>query len=77
MNFDKTLILIWILLGSILVVENLVTWLKAYVFLWTSMSTWVLSLFSIFIWMMIGYGMRWKFKNGSKDNDDDWEDYDF
>ena len=70
---DKALILIWILLGSILIIENLVTWLRWYLFLSSSSSTWTLSGVSIVIWIMIWYWVRWLMvrKEGEED------DYDF
>ena len=71
MNINKVLILVWILFSAVLVIENMVIPLPAYVFIWNSHG-WMLAILSIFTWMMIWYGMRWA-SISDKDNDDDFD----
>lgn len=61
-------------LSAILIVENMVTWMQAYVFIDSSSQAWILSFVSIIVWIFIWYWLRWMF------NKDDWidnENYDF
>lgn len=67
---DKILIWVWILLGSVLVVENLVVNFSSYVLIWI-MPTSTLALLSIVVWLMIGYGIRWLMTNKKEDDYDD------
>ncbi len=71
---DKILILGWILLWSILIMENLVSGYAAYVFFDTWSKTWTLSVVSIGVWIMIWYWIKWFL---SKDNKKDDDSYDF
>lgn len=57
MNINKILIWVWILLSSVLIIENAVQPM-AYVFIWQS-STMFLSFISICVWIWIWFGLRW------------------
>lgn len=59
-----------IALGAILIIENMVTGLSAYVFIDWSSKTYILSFVSIIIWIFIWYGLRWMLEK------DDWNDND-
>lgn len=73
--FDKILIWVWILLGSILVIENVVSWYNAYLFLDTWASSWIVILVWIIIWIWIWFGIKWILW---QKKEDEWEDeYDF
>lgn len=72
---DKILIWAWVLLGSILVIENLVVWYTALLFLDRNALAWTLSLFSIFIGILIWYWSRWFIMGKNKKESID--DYDF
>ena len=68
---DKILVWASILLGSILVVENMIVWWYAYIWIWTS-SSWTLVLVSMLIWVMLGYWGKWLLiMQNLKNNDDD------
>ncbi len=67
---DKSLILVWILLGSVLVIENVVSWYPAYLFLDTSANLWITMLIAILIGVMIWYWIRWKISKSSNQDDD-------
>jgi hypothetical protein len=60
-------------LAAILIVENMVTWMTAYVFIDSGAKTWFLSFVSVIVWIFIWYWIRWMFE---KDTWDD-ENYDF
>ena len=70
---NKIFVFWWMALAAILIVENMVTWMSAYVFIDSSSKWWILSFVSIIVWMFIWYWLRWMFTK------DDWEDenYDF
>ena len=70
---NKIFVFWWIALAAILIVENMVTWMAAYVFIDSSSKSWFLSFVSIIVWMFIWYWLRWMLTK------DDWEDenYDF
>jgi len=72
---DKVFILAGILLGSILIIENIVSWMIWYLFLSTNVNTWMLVFVSILIWIMIWYWIKWYLTNKSSDYWND--DYDF
>jgi len=42
-------------LSAILIVENMVTWMQAYVFIDSSSQAWILSFVSIIVWIFIWY----------------------
>jgi len=58
-NFNTVLILVWILSGSILIVENVVTGQQAFVYI-TVHKTWVLCIACILTGIAIGWGAKWK-----------------
>jgi hypothetical protein len=70
--FDKVLIAAWILLGSILIVENFVNSAWAYLF-FEYWNTGFVVLFSILIWIAIWYGFRWKMLNKEEYENDDYD----
>ncbi|MDD2870593.1 MAG: hypothetical protein PHS49_01265 [Candidatus Gracilibacteria bacterium] len=62
-----------IALGAILIIENMVTGLSAYVFIDGSSKTYILSFVSIIIGIFIGYGLRGMLeKDDGNDNDMDF-----
>jgi hypothetical protein len=63
-----------IALSAILIVENMVTWMTAYVFIDDGSKAWFLSVVSIVIWVFIWYGLRGMFEKDSSGED---ENYDF
>lgn len=67
--FYKSLVLIWILLASVLIIENMVVPFQGFIFLWVS-TTWVLSMFSILIWIMIWFWVHWMMMNKDQEYDD-------
>lgn len=69
---DKVLILVWILLGTVLIIENIVNSSGAFLFL-DFTNTGFVVFFSIIIWIAIWYWLKWKMS--SKDYND--EDYDY
>ena len=73
--FDKILIGVWILLGSILVIENMVMWVIWYLFLDAWANVWVIVLVSIIIWTSLWYWVRWILKNKNIEEEND--EYDF
>ncbi len=56
---NKVFVFLWIALIAILVIENIVWWAYAYVFLDTSSSWWILSLVSAVIWVFIWFWIKW------------------
>jgi hypothetical protein len=73
--FDKVLISIWILLSSILIIENIVSWLTWYLFLDTSANNWLIILVSIIIWIGMWFWIKWFF--WEKKETEDGDDYNF
>jgi hypothetical protein len=73
--FDKVLVLGGILLGSILVIENMVTWMIWYLFLDPAANSWVIVLVSIIIWIAIGYWTRNWLIDSNKE--EEYDDYNF
>ena len=73
--FDKALISVWILLGSVLIIENMVSWLFWYLFLDQSANNWLIIFVAIVIWIGMWFWIKWILlkKNGSEDEDE----YDF
>jgi hypothetical protein len=69
-----TLLLIGILLASILVIENMVSPVQAYVLIWVK-STYMLAMASIATGVLIGYGIYGIIHEPSKESDN--EDFDF
>ena len=74
--FDKILIAIGILLGSILVVENMVMWMYWYLFLDASSNVWVIVLVALFIWTAGWYWVRWLLSNNNN-NEYETDDFNF
>lgn len=70
MNFNTILILVWVLFGSILIIENMVVPLQAYVIIWITKS-YMLAIASIATGILIGYGLRGKIDGDSKPAEDD------
>jgi len=74
--FDKVLIGGGILLGSVLIIENVVSWLYWYLFLSTNSNNWLVIFVSLIIWTAMGYWIKGITLN--KNNiDDNWDDYNF
>jgi hypothetical protein len=69
---NKIFVFWGISLAAILIVENMVTWTTAYIFI-SNGWTWFLGLVSAIIWIFIWWWFRWMLE---KDNSDD-ENYDF
>jgi hypothetical protein len=69
MNFNTILILIWILFSFVLVIENMIVPLNAYVLIW-NMKTWTLAIAGILTWIIIGYGLRGKMWEQPNSDDD-------
>ena len=67
------MIIIWAALTGILVVENMVLGYYGYVIMWYT-SAWLLSLVSVWVGVMIGYGIKWSLWTKRTDSD---ENYDF
>lgn len=74
-SFDTWLILIWILLASVLVIENMVLWMIWYLFLDSSANVWIIILVAVFIWISIWYWFRWNLSK--KSWYDEENEYDF
>jgi len=70
---NKILVFWGLALAAILIVENMVTWWLAYVFIdsWAKAST--LSFVSVVIGMFIWYWLKWMFEKSNGDDDN----YDF
>jgi len=70
--FDKALILVWVLLGSVLIIENMVSWLFWYLFLDTSANNWLIIFVAILIWIGMWFWIKWILwkKNDLEDEDD-------
>jgi len=73
--FDKILIGAWILLGSILVIENMVIWQMWYLFLTQGINVWIIILIALLIGVSLWYWVRWILNN--KSNEDESDEYDF
>ncbi len=74
MNYNKSLILTWILFSCILIIENVVIPMQAYVFVRLTKS-WMLWLTCIWVWVMLWYWIRWSMIK--KNFDDDEENFNF
>lgn len=74
MNINKTLVLVGILFSAVLVIENMVVPLQAYVFVWIT-KTFVLAIASILTWMIIWYGVHGMMNSKAEEGNDD--DYNF
>jgi hypothetical protein len=70
---NKILVFWWLALGAILVIENIVGWWYAYIFIDDSGSAYMLSFISIIIWILMWYWLRWMFESNNWDSDN----YDF
>jgi hypothetical protein len=70
---NKILIGISILLGSVLIVENMVLWNQAQIIIWYS-NAGNLVFFSIFLWTMLWFWIKWLIneKNNNFENNDEW-----
>ena len=62
-----------IALSAILIIENMVVKLPAYVFIDSWSSAWFLSFISTILWIFIWYWIKWFLEKGSWDDDN----YDF
>lgn len=58
---------------AILVVENIVTWMPAYVFIDSWSKAWILSLVSAIIWAFIWFWVKWLLSDTVPEDND----YDF
>jgi hypothetical protein len=74
--FDKVLILIWVLLGSILIIENMVSWLFWYLFLDTNANNWLIIFVAIIIWIGMWFWIKWILWS-KKDLNEEEDDYNF
>lgn len=74
MNISKTLVLLGILFAAILIIENMVAPLQAYVFIWIT-KTYTLAIACILTWIILGYGIHGMLNEKGKTNEN--EDYDF
>jgi len=74
MNINKILILVGILFSAVLIIENIVVPLQAYVFIWIT-KTFMLSIASIGTGMLIWYGLYGTLNSSWKKTEED--DYDF
>jgi hypothetical protein len=72
--FDKILILVGVLLGSVLIIENMVSSLTWYLFLDTSANNWLIIFVAIIIWICMWFWIKWFFWE-KKDTEED--DYNF
>jgi uncharacterized membrane protein len=70
---NKILVFWWLALSAILIVENMVTWMTAYVFIDSWAQSWFLSFVSIIVWILIWFWLKWMFEKENGDNDN----YDF
>ena len=68
---DKILIGVWVLLSSILIIENIVTSTSWYLFLDKNASTWLIIFVSIIIWMAMWYGVKWIMSKNKNIEEDD------
>lgn len=71
--FNKILVFWGLALGAILIVENIVGWWYAYLFIDDWASAYMLSIVSIMVWMWIWYWLKGMFDS----NNGDGENYDF
>ena len=67
------MVILWAALTGILVVENMVLGYYGYVIMWYT-SAWLLSLVSVWVGVMIWYGVKWSLWSKKTDSD---ENYDF
>ncbi len=74
--FDKILIAWGILLGSILIIENMVSGLFWYLFLDTSANNGLVIFVSLLIWAGMWYWIKW-LSNSKNSSDYDNDEYDF
>jgi hypothetical protein len=70
-NFNTVLILLWILSSSILIVENMVLWQNAFVYIANS-STSMLSIASIITGILMWYGIKWKLSENNVSEETDF-----
>ncbi len=68
---DKILIGVWVLLSSILIIENIVTSSSWYLFLDKNAGTWLIIFVSIIIWMAMWYGVKWIMSKNKNIEEDD------
>lgn len=72
---DKIFVILGLALAAILVIENMVSWLQAYVFIDSWAKAWFLSFVSVIVGIFVWYGIRWLI---SKNKNDDYDsDLDF
>lgn len=56
--FNKILVFGGLAISAVLIIENMVTWLVAYVLWYNSAQAWTLSLVSTLVWIAIWYGLK-------------------
>ncbi len=74
-NFNLILVLVWILLFSVLIVENIAIPMQVLVFISYKEVYWLV-FFSTVIWVMLWWGFYWMInwkKSWWYDDWDDWE----
>ncbi len=75
-NFNLILVLVWFLLFSVLIVENIAIPMSVLVFVSYEKVYWLV-FFSTLIWMMLGWWIKWLLSwkwTGWYDSDiDEWE----
>ncbi len=76
-NLNTWLILIWVLLASVLVIENMVVWMIWYLFLDPWANVGIVVFVAVIIWIMIWYWIKWNMTDNNNDDYDENEDYKF
>ncbi len=71
--FNKILVFWGLAAAAVLIVENMVTWMSAYVFIDSSSKSWILALASVIVWFFIWYWAKWMLERDAHDDDN----YDF
>ncbi len=70
---NKILVFWGLALSAILIVENMVTWMSAFVFIYAGSKAWVLSAVSIIIWILIWYWLKWLLNKDTWLDDDNYD----
>ena len=70
---NKIFVFWGIAVAAILIIENMVTWMPAYVFIDSWSTAYMLSFVSIIVWIFIWYWIKWMLEKETGDNDN----YDF
>lgn len=73
--FNKILVFGGLAVTAILVIENMVTGLNAYVLWDASAKSWMLSLISTIVGVAIWYGLKWMIAGENKSEYDEENDF--